>query len=35
VPPSGRYERELLTVEALLPSPYVVLQGGLDRIELS
>jgi hypothetical protein len=34
MPPSDRYEREPLTVEALLPYPHVVLQGSLDGIEL-
>jgi len=35
MPPSDRYERELLTVEALLPYPHVVPQAGLDRIKPS
>src|SRR5689334_19048327 len=35
MPPSDRYERELLTAEALLPYPHVVLQGGLDGLKLS
>jgi hypothetical protein len=33
MPPSGRYEREPLTVEALLAYPNMVLQGGLDGIK--
>lgn len=35
MPPSDRYERELLTVEALLPYTDVVPQAGLDGIKLS
>jgi hypothetical protein len=35
MPPSDRYERELLIVEALLPDPHLVPQGGLDGMELS
>jgi len=35
MPPSDRYEREPLTVEALLPYPHLVPQAGLDGIKLS